>query len=86
MFDLIFVDVDKKSYIFYYELVLKLFRIGGIMVFDNMLWFGDVIDLVISDLVVDDICELNWKLSNDEWIVIFMLLFFDGLMFVLKIL
>lgn len=83
-FDLIFVDADKKSYTSYYELALKLLRTGGIMVFDNMLRLGDVIDPAISDPAVDDIRELNKKLADDERIVISMLPFSDGLTLALK--
>ena len=83
-FDLIFIDADKKSYTKYYELALRLLRIGGIMVFDNMLRLGDVINPDVHDPAVDDIRELNRKLNEDERVVISMLPFSDGLTLVLK--
>ena len=58
-FDLIFIDADKKSYTTYYELALQLLRTGGVMVFDNMLRLGDVIDPKVSDPAVDDIRVLK---------------------------
>ncbi|WP_420411232.1 O-methyltransferase [Roseibium sp.] len=83
-FDLIFIDADKKSYTRYYELALKLLRTGGILVFDNMLRLGDVINSSVSDPAVDDIRELNQKLNQDERVVISMLPFSDGLTLALK--
>lgn len=83
-FDLIFVDADKKSYTAYYELALKLLRTGGIMVFDNMLRLGDVIDPEIKDPAVDDIRALNARLRDDDRVVISMLPFSDGLTLALK--
>ncbi len=83
-FDLIFIDADKKSYTRYYELALKLLRKGGILVFDNMLRLGDVINSSVSDPAVDDIRELNRKLNQDDRVVISMLPFSDGLTLALK--
>ena len=83
-FDLIFIDADKKSYTTYYELALSLLRTGGIMVFDNMLRLGDVIDPQVTDPAVDDIRVLNARLRDDDRVVISMLPFSDGLTLVLK--
>ena len=83
-FDLIFIDADKKRYTTYYELALQLLRKGGILVFDNMLRLGDVIDPSVSDPAVDDIRALNKRLREDNRVVISMLPFSDGLTLVLK--
>ncbi len=83
-FDLVFVDADKKSYTKYYELALQLLRTGGVMVFDNMLRLGDVIDPEVNDPAVNDIRALNERLRNDDRIVVSMLPFSDGLTLVLK--
>ncbi|XVE92142.1 hypothetical protein REPUB_Repub01dG0071500 [Reevesia pubescens] len=41
-YDFIFVDAQKKDYMKYHEQVLKLVKIGGIIAYDNTLWFGSV--------------------------------------------
>lgn len=41
-FDFAFVDADKNNYINYHELIIKLVRVGGIIAYDNTLWFGSV--------------------------------------------
>lgn len=43
-FDLAFVDADKESYLAYYEALLPLMRPGGLLVIDNTLWSGRVLD------------------------------------------
>jgi caffeoyl-CoA O-methyltransferase len=83
-FDLIFIDADKKSYTTYFELALKLLRSGGIMVFDNILRLGDVVDPDVKDPAVDDIRTLNERLRDDSRVEISMLPFSDGLTLVLK--
>lgn len=83
-YDLIYIDADKKNYTTYYELALQLLRTGGIMVFDNMLRLGDVIDPAVHDPAVDDIRALNQRLREDDRVVISMLPFSDGLTLVLK--
>ncbi|KAK3040846.1 hypothetical protein RJ639_029190 [Escallonia herrerae] len=41
-FDFVFVDADKENYINYHELPLKLVKVGGIISYDNTIWFGMV--------------------------------------------
>ena len=43
-FDMVFIDADKVNYPKYHKVALKLLKIGGIGVLDNMLWSGKVID------------------------------------------
>ena len=42
--DLVFIDADKENYVAYYEAVVPLLRTGGLIVADNTLWSGKVID------------------------------------------
>ncbi len=44
LFDMVFIDADKVNYPKYHKVALKLLKIGGIGVLDNMLWSGKVID------------------------------------------
>ncbi|MCD9558573.1 hypothetical protein HAX54_015978 [Datura stramonium] len=41
-FDFIFIDADKENYLKYHEMVLKLVKVGGVIGYDNTLWFGTV--------------------------------------------
>lgn len=43
-FDMVFIDADKENYLNYYEAVLPLLRDGGLVVVDNVLWSGRVLD------------------------------------------
>ena len=60
-FDFIFVDADKKNYLNYYELSLKLLKSNGIIIIDNMLWHGDVADENKNDQQTNTIRNLNKK-------------------------
>lgn len=44
LFDLVFIDADKREYVHDYELLLPLVRSGGIILADNTLWDGHIID------------------------------------------
>ena len=44
LFDMVFIDADKVNYPKYHKIALKLLKIGGVGVLDNMLWSGKVID------------------------------------------
>ena len=43
-FDLMFVDADKVNYIAYYEALMENLRPGGMIILDNALWSGSVLD------------------------------------------
>src|ERR1700740_351423 len=44
-FDLVFIDADKKNYPLYYDLVFDKLKSGGLIMADNVLWSGKVLDL-----------------------------------------
>ena len=50
-FDMVFIDADKVNYPKYHKIALKLLKIGGIGVLDNMLWSGKVIDLLDKESI-----------------------------------
>jgi len=78
-FDMAFIDADKKNYDEYYELCLKLLRQGGVILVDNVLWGGAVVDPEIQDENTVAIRALNKKMQKDERITFSMLPIGDGL-------
>lgn len=78
-FDMMFIDADKVSYDAYYELGLKLVRPGGLIMIDNVLWGGSVVDPDDQDEDTRAIRTLNEKLHRDERIDLSLLTIGDGL-------
>lgn len=83
-FDLAFLDADKAHYVRYYEQALALVRPGGLLVLDNTLFFGKVVDPAAQDPDTLAIRELNALLRDDERVDISMLAVADGLTLVHK--
>jgi predicted O-methyltransferase YrrM len=65
-FDFAFVDADKSNYGAYYERCLVLVRTGGLIVFDNVLWGGQVADKRYKDADTQGLRALNLQVRNDE--------------------
>jgi predicted O-methyltransferase YrrM len=78
-FDLTFVDADKENYLHYYERCLRLVRPGGLILFDNVLWDGDVADESNTDSETEAIRALNLVLHRDERVSLSMVPIGDGL-------
>jgi predicted O-methyltransferase YrrM len=78
-FDFSFIDADKVNYPAYFELVLQLLRPGGVVVIDNVLWDGAVIDPLIQDEDTVALRRLNKALLHDERVDISMIPVGDGL-------
>lgn len=78
-FDMVFLDADKSNYPRYYERALELLRPGGIVLVDNVLWSGDVIDSSNDDEETRGIRELNEIIKDDNRVDISMLPVGDGL-------
>ncbi len=78
-FDLIFVDADKVNYPRYYELGLQLVRPGGLVVVDNTLFFGRVIDPLADDADTAGIRETNARIRDDDRVDTCMLPMADGI-------
>ncbi len=77
-FDFAFVDADKSGYDGYYEQLLRLVRRGGLIVFDNMLWGGRVLDEDADDEDTRALQALNVKLAGDERVTVCLLPVADG--------
>ncbi|KAJ6903248.1 caffeoyl-CoA O-methyltransferase 3 [Populus alba x Populus x berolinensis] len=83
-FDFAFVDADKSSYKHYHEQLLKLVKIGGIIAYDNTLWYGLVAKEVDDEvpeplrMVRTVIMEFNKLLSSDPRVEISQISIGDG--------
>ena len=77
--DLVFIDADKTNYDNYYEACLKLLKVGGLILIDNVLWGGSVADETNMQADTVAIRALNKKLYTDERVDMSMLPLADGL-------
>ena len=81
-FDLAFVDADKGNYPNYYDLILPRLRVGGLLVFDNVLWSGKVLNP--RDRDTKAIHELNGRVQRDERVDNVLTTIRDGILLVRK--
>ena len=84
-FDLVFLDADKQEYVEYYNQVFDKVRKGGIIIADNVLWSGKVLDKPAPD---DDqttgIIEFNEMIKNDNRVEKVILPIRDGITIIRK--
>ncbi|KAJ1267317.1 hypothetical protein BS78_07G046700 [Paspalum vaginatum] len=78
-FDFAFVDADKRMYEEYFELLLQLVRVGGLIVMDNVLWYGRVADPLVNDKKTISIRNFNKKVLEDKRVDISMVPIGDGM-------
>ena len=78
-FDLIFIDADKMNYKKYYQISLELLNNGGLIIIDNVLWHGEVVDKNINDKYTKNIRELNDFISKDKRVEKVIVPFGDGM-------
>ncbi|XP_029124450.2 uncharacterized protein [Elaeis guineensis] len=78
-YDFAFVDAEKRMYNEYFELLLQLVRVGGLIVIDNVLWHGKVADPQVNDPKTISIRNFNKKILEDERISISMVPVGDGM-------
>ncbi|MBF2709379.1 O-methyltransferase [Flavobacterium soyangense] len=79
-FDLVFIDADKENYIHYFEMIVQKMNKGGIILSDNVLWSGKVLEpLQPNDLSTKIILEYNQLLKNDPRVESVLLPIRDGL-------
>ncbi|MCK8142078.1 O-methyltransferase [Flavobacterium sp. I-SCBP12n] len=79
-FDLVFIDADKENYINYFELILPNMNKGGIILSDNVLWSGKVLETVQpNDISTKIIMEYNKLLKEDPRVETVLLPIRDGL-------
>ena len=65
-FDMIFIDADKMNYKEYYEKSLRKLNQGGLIIIDNVLWHGEVVDEKNDDKFTINIREFNKFVSKDK--------------------
>lgn len=79
-FDLVFIDADKENYITYYEMIVPKMNKGGIILSDNVLWSGKVIEKPTpTDQATQILLEYNQLLKNDPRVETILLPIRDGL-------
>ena len=78
-FDLVFIDVDKANYPSYLEHALRLLRVGGLVLFDNTLWSGRVLETSPESADTRAIQALNLALKDDVRVDLSLLPLGDGL-------
>jgi caffeoyl-CoA O-methyltransferase len=83
-FDFAFIDADKQSYPDYYEEVLARLRPGGLVMIDNVLRGGAVLDPGDDSLENRAVSELNDRIASDERVDVAMLGVADGIALALK--
>jgi caffeoyl-CoA O-methyltransferase len=83
--DLVFIDADKRAYGLYYDLIIDKLNSGGIIIADNVLWSGKVLDDKANDADTIAIKAFNEKVKNDDRVTCTLLPIRDGLMMIRKI-
>ena len=85
-FDLVYIDADKRDYCAYYDLVFPLVRPGGLILPDNTLWSGKVVeeDAAHTDTQTRGILEFNKLIRNDNRVEKVLLPLRDGLTVIWK--
>ena len=78
-FDLVFIDADKMNYKKYYQISLDLLNKEGLIIIDNVLWHGEVVDKNISDKYTKNIREFNDFISKDKRVEKVIIPFGDGM-------
>ena len=84
-FDLIFIDADKGNYKNYYELCLNLINKKTLIIFDNVLWHGDVFKKTVTDKQTNVMREFNKYIKDDNRVEKVILPLGDGLTICRKI-
>lgn len=83
-FDFIFIDADKPNLQIYYEKALSLISQKGLIVIDNVLWHGNVVDPTMDDKNTQAIRLFNDTLRQDKRVMVSMLPIGDGVSLIQK--
>jgi caffeoyl-CoA O-methyltransferase len=77
--DFVFIDADKGGYVSYWEQLVPRVRPGGLLVADNVLWSGRIVDEASDDANVQALQAFNDLVMHDERVEVVVLPAFDGL-------
>lgn len=83
-FDLVFIDADKRQYTDYYKLIFDKVRPGGLILADDVLWDGKVLDETNRDAQTKGILAFNEYVQADDRVENILLPFRHGLMLIRK--
>jgi predicted O-methyltransferase YrrM len=84
MFDLVFIDGDKREYIEYYRLIIDKVKPGGFILADNVLWGGKVLEKETTDPQTRGIIDFNEMIRKETIIDEVIIPIRDGLMLIRK--
>jgi len=84
MFDLVFIDGDKREYIEYYKLIIEKVKPGGFILADNVLWGGQVLESGSNDPQARGILNFNNMIRDETNIEEVIVPLRDGLMLIRK--
>ena len=86
VYDLVFIDAEKRHYTDYYKMILPKIRRGGIMLVDNVLWNEKVVgEINEKDFDTKEIMEFNDMVQQDNSVRNLLLPFRDGIMMIEKL-
>lgn len=84
MFDLVFIDADKREYCDYFRLVIDKVKPGGFIVVDNVLWGGQVLEKGTTDQQAAGIIRFNEMIRKEQGVENIILPVRDGIMIIRK--
>lgn len=77
--DLVFIDADKRNYARYFDLIIDKMRSGGVIIVDNVLWSGKIVDASANDKSTKSLRDFNQKCLDDPRVEKMLLPIRDGL-------
>jgi predicted O-methyltransferase YrrM len=84
-FDLVFIDADKENYLNYYNLLIEKLKSGTVIIADNVLWSGKVIEEAKpKDIETIALQQFNTAIQNDDRVENILFPIRDGLMIIRK--
>ena len=84
IFDLIFIDADKENYLKYYDICIELINTKGLIIIDNVLWHGEVVDNTKNDKFTNIIRDFNKYVKEDNRVIKNIIPIGDGLTICIK--